>query len=186
MRLINIHTLGLEEYLPEACPPYAILSHTWETEEVSFADMLNLEKKAIQTRLGYQKIEQFCRAVQYGHLTDYATALDENHLRPQLNPVSHVWVDTCCIDKPSSAELSEAINSMFTWYQKAVYCVAFLSDYTPPPGRDLPRRVAAGERPDSMCFIGCRWFRRGWTLQEAPCPAEPPRWSRYGGNGLRG
>ena len=25
----------------------------------------------------------------------------------------YVWIDTCCIDKTSSAELSEAINSMY-------------------------------------------------------------------------
>lgn len=27
--------------------------------------------------------------------------------------LDYVWVDTCCIDKSSSAELSEAINSMY-------------------------------------------------------------------------
>ncbi|KAL5905981.1 hypothetical protein ACKVV1_010394 [Pyricularia oryzae] len=35
----------------------------------------------------------------------------------QRHPIPYVWVDICCIDKTSSAELSEAINSMFRWYE---------------------------------------------------------------------
>jgi hypothetical protein len=36
--------------------------------------------------------------------------------------------DLCCIDKKSSTELSEAINSMYRWYQKASECYAYLND----------------------------------------------------------
>jgi hypothetical protein len=32
-------------------------------------------------------------------------------------------VDTCCIDKTSSSELSEAIDSMYRWYQEAGYAM---------------------------------------------------------------
>ena len=42
--------------------------------------------------------------------------------------LSHAWIDTCCIDKSSSAELSEAINSMYTWYEVAQVCYAYLED----------------------------------------------------------
>lgn len=64
-----------------------------------------------------------------------------------------MWVDTCCIDKSSSAELSEAINSMFAWYRNAKICYVFLADTS---GRES--------------MGSSRWFRRGWTLQELIAP----------------
>ncbi|KAM7188084.1 hypothetical protein V8F33_010847 [Rhypophila sp. PSN 637] len=68
------------------------------------------------------------------------------------------WVDTCCIDKSSSAELSEAINSMFQWYKSSAICIAYLNDVGP-------------ERPiDDVRH--CRWISRGWTLQELIAPSE--------------
>jgi hypothetical protein len=90
-----------------------------------------------------------------------------------------IWVDTCCIDKTSSAELSEAINSMFRWYQKAEICYAFLSDVDDsdpqaPPVDDV--------------IIRSRWFTRGWTLQELIAPAVvrfySKNWRLLGTKGL--
>jgi len=76
-----------------------------------------------------------------------------------------VWVDTCCIDKASSAELSEAINSMFSWYENASICYAYLED------------VFIGDSPDSIPNIelkieNSKWFTRGWTLQELIAPIK--------------
>ncbi|KAK2004231.1 HET-domain-containing protein [Colletotrichum falcatum] len=71
-----------------------------------------------------------------------------------------IWIDTCCIDKSSSAELSEAINSMFKFYQKAVICIAYLSDVPYP----------SSEVDVSNVLAGSRWFTRGWTLQELLAP----------------
>jgi hypothetical protein len=89
-------------------PPYAILSHTWgpSTEEVTFKDMVDGTGK---DKPGYEKI-RFCGR-QASHDNLY-----------------YFWVDTCCIDKTSSAELSEAINSMFTWYQNTRVRYAYLAD----------------------------------------------------------
>ncbi|KAK8060938.1 hypothetical protein PG996_010868 [Apiospora saccharicola] len=67
--------------------------------------------------------------------------------------LSHVWIDTCCIDQSSSAELSEAINSMFRWYQEAEVCFAYLYDAT-----------------GVQDFTESDWFNRGWTLQELIAP----------------
>jgi hypothetical protein len=39
-----------------------------------------------------------------------------------------VTATLCYIDKSSSAELSEVINSMFRWYQNAIKCYISLSD----------------------------------------------------------
>jgi hypothetical protein len=71
----------------------------------------------------------------------------------------YAWVDTCCIDKSSSAELSEAINSMFQWYRRADVCLVYLSDLSPNSDID-------------DCMPRCRWFTRGWCLQELIAPKD--------------
>ncbi len=93
-------------------PSYAILSHTWGPDEVSFRDIQHYhrqwqEQKAPaewarlpQKKAGFSKIQRCA-----------AQALKDG--------LEYIWVDTCCIDKSSSAELSEAINSMFRWYKSA-------------------------------------------------------------------
>ncbi|CAI7619187.1 unnamed protein product [Penicillium pancosmium] len=82
------------EFTDHDSPPYAILSHTWGDKEVTLEEMNKLGAKR---KAGYTKIKQCCAIARAAGL-DYA------------------WIDTCCIDKTSSAELSEAINSMYRWY----------------------------------------------------------------------
>jgi hypothetical protein len=111
MRLINTTTLQQREFwgndLEEA--EYAILSHCWGNNEILFEDF---DVESRRTGPGWQKVEDCC-------------ALARNS-QPRIE---WAWVDTCCIDKRSSAELSEAINSMFKWYQQAKVCYAFLHDF---------------------------------------------------------
>ncbi|CAI7674207.1 unnamed protein product [Penicillium pancosmium] len=122
------------EFWDEDIPEYAILSHTWvKGEEVSLQEMSGPDPKS---KKGYKKIEQCCEMAKAEGL-DYA------------------WVDTCCIDKTSSAELSEAINSMYYWYEQAAVCYAFLADV-----------------PTEKPFEKSRWFSRGWTLQELIAPSK--------------
>jgi hypothetical protein len=144
MRLINCKTLNLEEFFGDKIPRYAILSHTWGDEEVSFAE-LSLNQAATATRAGYQKIVFTCK-------------------QAREDGLEYAWVDTCCIDKSSSAELSEAINSMFTWYKNAVVCYAYLADVS---------KANVDEE-----FSKSRWFTRGWTLQELLAPAGVTFYSR--------
>ncbi|KAH7330056.1 hypothetical protein BKA65DRAFT_362816, partial [Rhexocercosporidium sp. MPI-PUGE-AT-0058] len=120
---------------------YAVLSHTWEHGEVTFDDMADLE--SARTKPGFAKIERTCKLARE-HGIDYA------------------WVDTCCIDKRSSAELTEAINSMFQcpWDKGSTVCFVFLSDL--PSLDDTPKM--------DDYFPYCRWFSRGWTLQELIAP----------------
>lgn len=132
MRLLNARTYSLEEYSENAIPPYAILSHTWEEGEVLFKGMAAGNYKHLA---GFRKIEFAC---------DQAI----------VDGLEHVWVDTCNIDKSSSAELSEAINSMFRYYQEAVVCYVYLYDLH--------------ESKDGL--EDCKWFSRGWTLQELLAP----------------
>ncbi|RFU32298.1 hypothetical protein B7463_g4011, partial [Scytalidium lignicola] len=140
MRLLCTKTLELKEFSGNTIPRYAILSHTWyEGQEVTLPDLQSPEKRRlIMAKQEYAKIKKTCdRALKDG--LDYA------------------WVDTCCIDKTSSAELSEAINSMMGWYERSDVCYAFLEDV--PPGTDAP-----------SAFARSRWFTRGWTLQELIAP----------------
>ena len=80
---------------------------------------------------------------------------DTKVLREGTNPqLSIYWIDTCCFDKSSSAELSETINSMYRWYEQASVCYAYLAD------------VGEDEDENHLQLRGSRWFTRGWTLQE--------------------
>lgn len=78
--------------------------------------------------------------------------------------LQYAWIDTCCIDKSSSAELQEAINSMFLWYAESSQCYALLEDFE--TDNDRPEPKAQHELTES------RWFTRGWTLQELIAPSQ--------------
>lgn len=154
MRLLNVHTFEFEEFIGEVgngIPPYAILSHTWGPEEVTFKDHVEKGRENIEKK-GYDKIRGCCRLA-------------------ESEGFQYAWIDTCCIDKSSSAELSEAINSMFQWYRDAAICYAYLSDVD---GSEDPAESADGddESQGSSSFARSRWFTRGWTLQELLAPSE--------------
>ncbi|EXF76462.1 hypothetical protein CFIO01_10108 [Colletotrichum fioriniae PJ7] len=86
--------------------------------------------------------------------------------------LQYAWVSTCCIDKSSSAELSEAINSMFLWYKESAVCFVFLSDL-PASERLVEKVETTSVFPYAQkTFAACRWFTRGWTLQELIAPSE--------------
>ncbi|EXJ58752.1 hypothetical protein A1O7_06182 [Cladophialophora yegresii CBS 114405] len=150
MWLLDTTTLVLREF-QSTPPPYAILSHTWGEGEVSFQELGTLEAKE---KAGYWKIERCCEQAKSDGF-DYA------------------WVDTCSIDKRSSAELSEAINSMFRWYSQAQVCYAYLADVSLLPAGDREKlsskHLTSYPRP-VWGFPSSRWFERGWTLQELIAP----------------
>ena len=147
MWLLDTRTLELKYFVDERQVKYAILSHTWGEEEVTFQELRSPHPKF---RRGYQKIQESCRrALQDGY--DYA------------------WVDTCCINKESSAELSEAINWMFRCYAQSCVCYVHLEDIRLSHEWD----VAARSTPQIVQALqDSRWFTRGWTLQELIAPAR--------------
>ena len=143
MRLLDTHSRVLKEFFEENVPEYAIFSHTWAEEEVSYQAFSQPESQYLA---GYQKISCFCEL-----------AASDGY--------QYVWIDTCCIDKSSSAELSEAINSMYRWYKTAKICYAYLAD--------VAMRNLSSSTPEIREAIGnSRWFTRGWTLQELLAPKE--------------
>ncbi|KAK4164280.1 putative vegetative incompatibility protein HET-E-1 [Cladorrhinum sp. PSN259] len=145
MRLLNTETLRLESTptFPDISTQYAILSHTWDDDEVLFEDIFDEQRPLPIHKKGFRKVKESC----------------EQAAKDGFN---YIWIDTCCIDKSSSAELSEAINSMFRWYHDADRCYAYLSDVNIPESEDRP----------SKTFEESRWFTRGWTLQELIAPRD--------------
>jgi len=143
MRLLRLNARGkfsLTEFVEDNIPPYAILSHTWgaNDEEVTFKDLVEGTGKS---KAGYTKI-RFCGE------------------QAASNRLQYFWVDTCCIDKSSSAELQEAITSMFQWYHNAANCYVYLSDVS----------IDNYSTNNYSAFRKSRWFTRGWTLQELIAP----------------
>ena len=139
MRLLNTTTVEFEEFFDENMPKYAILSHRWGQKEVSLQDFSDGKKR---DGPGHAKIVDFC-----------SVAREDGH--------DWVWIDTCCIDKKSSAELTEAINSMYRWYRKSSICYAYLVD--------VP---STGHTSREEAFCHSEWFTRGWTLQELLAPSQ--------------
>ncbi|KUJ21002.1 HET-domain-containing protein, partial [Mollisia scopiformis] len=141
MRLIDTSSLTLHEFSGADTPKYCILSHRWEeTGEVSFKDL----QAGIGPELkGYSKVLGCCK-------------------QAVLDGWKYAWIDSCCIDKWSSAELPEAINSMFLWYREAQVCYAYLSD--------VPSIKGCNEHTTNLNMAQSKWFTRGWTLQELLAP----------------
>ena len=133
MRLLDTQTIELSEFFDADIPPYAILSHTWGKNEVTFQ---KFDRARAEGSASYDKIARCCTLA-------------------SSRGYQWVRIDTCCIDKSSSAELSEAINSMFRWYRNSKECYVYLEDVS----------------IDDMDQLGSsRWFTRGWTLQELLAP----------------
>ena len=146
MRLISTSTYALHKSGdPEvvASPEYAILSHRWVGVEVTF-DMLNSAdwRASNLDTPQMKKIKGACTKA-----------------RERKPPLKWLWVDTCCIDKTSSEELTTSLNSMFAWYYRATVCYAYLYD--------VPDLKSLDPKQSNRKSV---WFERGWTLQELLAP----------------
>jgi len=85
---------------------------------------------------------------------------------------SWIWCDTCCIDKTSSSELQESINSMFRWYKDSAVCLVYLNDVQPINTDEVIFDTQVTHSAASNAFTKCRWASRGWTLQELVAPTS--------------
>jgi Heterokaryon incompatibility protein (HET) len=166
MKLINVYTLDIEEHFDDSVPEYAILSHTWGQEEMSLREwtMLTQSRKFNHGRLSdfdgtllYLLGMSSCQDIEKRSGYTKVIACCE---QAKQDGLKYVWADTCCIDKTSSAEISEAINSMFQWYKSSNICYAYLSDVSVGD--------VHGQGHSAICKS--RWFSRGWTLQEFLAP----------------
>jgi hypothetical protein len=153
MRLLHTTDLTLHTYYSSP-PKYAILSHTWLAEgECTFQD---LENRQNLDKPGWIKIRSFCVLARW-------------------KGYDYVWIDTCCIDKTSSAELQEAINSMFAYYRDSDTCFVYLADVE-------DRSQYRDGHAFWEAFVSSRWFTRAWTLQELLAPRDGDKvefWSKH-------
>ncbi|KAI5980428.1 hypothetical protein F5J12DRAFT_425723 [Pisolithus orientalis] len=144
------------ENLHDRSEKYAVPSHRWgkDEDEVNYDEMTQLmgmaepARNEIRRRAGYEKIIKSCE-------------------QAKKDGYRWIWIDTCCIDKRSGAELSEAINSMYQWYQESQKCYAHLNGVCGtffPREQDLSKFAKANGWPE--------WFSRGWTLQELIAPKQ--------------
>jgi len=142
MRLLNTRLLTLQWFGGTEKPPYAILSHTWMTEEIVFQDFVDgcIKDESVRYKKALAKVHGACKQ-----------AAADNY--------AWIWIDSVCIDKSSSAELQEAINSMWMWYKSACVCYAYLEDV---------KEEETGWETLEVQYS--RWFTRGWTLQELIAP----------------
>ncbi|PON26697.1 hypothetical protein TGAM01_v204198 [Trichoderma gamsii] len=142
MNLLNVKTLRLEKCRDGT--PYAILSHRWADGKEFLYEHITSDMTESQRNVhpGYAKVASACK-------------------QARLDGHGYIWIDNCCIDKNSSAELNEAINSMFNYYKEAQVCYAYLAG--------LSHTIDPYEADE---FATHEWFSRGWTLQELIAPTE--------------
>jgi hypothetical protein len=167
MRLLDTTTFELHSAAPEdfKAQGYAILSHRWVGEEITFRQIERysheLRNVASQQKMSPQldKIRGACRTAR------------------QLG-LSWIWIDNCCINKESTTEEAESINSMFKWYRDAQVCITYLSDVGPgSTATNLAQSTDGGEVNYSVfqSLVSKKpseWFSRGWTLQELLAPHD--------------
>jgi hypothetical protein len=140
MRLIHTEKREVHDFLDAlSIPRYVALSYSWAADEVGRGDLR--DTSLASEKLSLQKLKEFCREA--GNLS-----------------FEWLWVDTVCVDRSSTAELSEAINSMFKWFRQSGACIVYLSDV------DYVGNVQEQEKNIRQS----RWMRRSWTLQELIAP----------------
>lgn len=177
MKLINCETGQIEterDWVDGKLPPYAILSHTWATgvgpSEVTYQDYMT-GREAATRNLNWAKIDGAIEVTQAG--------------QERLN---YLWIDSCCIDKTIDSELSESINSMFRWYSEAVVCYTHIADLECQLAASVKKGAVnhdsrLSEREKNH-LRNCKWFTRGWTLQELIAPPRveffDKNWTGFG------
>ncbi|RPD58014.1 HET-domain-containing protein [Lentinus tigrinus ALCF2SS1-7] len=132
---------------------FAALSHVWDKEEQSFQDVRRIQEACAKD--GSNPRDSVCEKIRR------CCELAESH------GYKWVWIDTCCIDKTSSAELSEAINSMFNYYSLARICYGYLRDI---PSSHAQANASPARFGKEKTLLDSVWFTRGWTLQELIAP----------------
>lgn len=115
------------DFLNDHRHPYVAASHRWLEGEATFQDVRD-QRNANST--DYHEVKAFAE-----------------YIRESICHTKWLWIDTCCINKDSAAELWESINFMFDWYCEADLCLAYLADVT--------------AADDQSAFEESGWFKRG-------------------------
>ena len=170
MRLLDTRTAGFVWVDEPRHVSYAILSHLWTHDsdarpEQTYTDIATIQRRHRHERWPFIALSKSLNQTRHSANKDSIPSQVSDKIRrccaiAREHGYERVWIDSCCIDKGSSSELSEAVNSMYQWYHHARVCYAFLADVE---DGDDPRAAQSQ-------FRQSRWFRRGWTLQELIAP----------------
>ncbi|RDX42230.1 hypothetical protein OH76DRAFT_1411385 [Lentinus brumalis] len=162
MRLLDTSTAELLWVDEPRHISYAVVSHVWVhdgegPQEQTFKDITKIHRRR-------RRLRSLVPGLHKGKNNTIPAGVSEKIRRccavAREHGFERMWMDSCCIDKESSSELSEAINSLYNWYLHAKVCYAYLDDV-----ECLEDPAARGSQ-----FRRSRWFRRGWTLQELIAP----------------
>lgn len=164
MRVVRTEGSDRADWVPRLCDhrgqPYAILSHRWlqdPNHEVVFADIEEIGetvyKKASNAFTVPIKNPQYTLGGVAPNSKPGFKKLQGAARRAVKDGYEFLWVDTCCINKSSSSELSEAINSMWKWYKVSSICYVYFSSMP-----DVPSEA------QKMHFAANAWWRRGWLV----------------------
>ncbi|KAJ4299591.1 hypothetical protein N0V90_004837 [Kalmusia sp. IMI 367209] len=155
MRLLDVDTFQFKER--DSNEAYAILSHTWDTQELTYQDMITYQRILPPSsglnlsRPGAIKVRGACSV---------AKALG----------LQYMWIDTCCINKENPSELARAVRSMYRWYEQAATCIVYLSDFSSTSSFGIS--FTYKDLVFKKVLQSPKWFTRGWTLQELVAPHE--------------
>ena len=165
MRMLDTTHFVFKEFSGLPTEPYAILSHCWNhqlgSEEITYQQVL--AKSYDYDSPGWQKVLTACRIA-------------------RSRGWRLLWMDTCCLDKTSSAELSETINSMYKFYERSDECHVLLDDVPAAEYPFVDQRFQRSRMPtdDYQDLCRSRWFTRGWTLQELLAPRKVVFFNKMG------
>lgn len=180
MRLLNAHSLQLQSGFPDqilsdvktqlwyqpsstmtVTPKYAILSHRWVGEEITFRDFQSTRFDNVPLLNPVPFVAGEDAGDIKGNLSSiYKIAGACKQVRTlEDQGIKNLWIDTVCVNQGDSQEVSRSINSMFRWYQDAEVCLVYLFDVT-----------WRADKASRRQFIDSEWFLRGWTLQELIAP----------------
>lgn len=145
---------------------YAILSHRWVGQEITFDQLAD-------------HIDDLKRAPEKSLFTPQLAKIRGACDRAREQGIRWMWIDTCCINKASTVEETESINSMFRWYRDAKVCITYLFDVdarTASRAKPYDQATNSKEKMKRSVFQSIHgdgpseWFSRGWTLQELLAP----------------
>jgi hypothetical protein len=207
MRLIDVDTLTIKSFSDNNVPEYAILSHTWGSDEITYQEMSLITRMRLLSSACDSQVTETTQDAANGYGFTNSTlmlAAIEMLVRGNWSPGSSldglseeslmrregyakiacsarkakelgyewIWIDTVCIDKTSSAELQESINTMYRWYKESSVCLVYLNDVEPVDTDEIIVDTQITRSAASNAFPSCRWASRGWTLQELVAPTS--------------
>ncbi|RDX45563.1 hypothetical protein OH76DRAFT_1473896 [Lentinus brumalis] len=156
MRLLNTNTGRFRWVESPAEAKYAVLSHVWSRAgEQSYQDLLRIQHETTAGD-GEDDVNDSEGTV----LRAASSKIRNACARALADGLEYIWMDFCCIDRTSSAEVADAVLSMYGWYAGATVCYAYLDDVEADEDPRLPNAK----------FRWSRWHTRGWTLPELIAP----------------